>query len=247
MNAIEEHSLHAPYIYELYLNVIKPEFSDSRYIKIEQLRSQLLKDQSKLEITDLGAGSKYSKNKTRTVADIAKHSLSTSKISRLLYRLIKYTESKTIIELGTSLGINSLYLYAAGDQVNLSTFEGCPNTAAFAEKIFKKTGADNINLNVGAIDGTLPDHLGLTGKIDLVYFDANHRYDATMRYFDLLIKKIHDDSVFVFADIYWSSEMRKAWKEIKNSQLVTLSIDLYQVGIVFFKPDILKQDYVLEF
>ena len=53
--------------------------------------------------------------------------------------------------------------------------------------------------------------------------------------------------ILIIADIHWSKEMQQAWDTIKNHYQVTLSIDIYQMGIVFFNPEIRKQDYILAY
>lgn len=247
LNAVEDHSLHSPFIYDLFRNVINVEYPHQGFIKIEHIKTSLLNDHRKIEITDYGAGSSANDSNTREISDIARHSLTKPKLSRLLFRLIMQSESKKIVELGTSFGINTLYMNEAGNDLQITTFEGCPNTADVAERVFKRAGADNIKMYKGNIDKTLPDRLGFMGKLDFIYVDANHRYEPTLRYFNLLAKKTHDDTLMVLADIHWSAEMEAAWKEIVKSQITTVTIDLYDAGLVYFKPDLNKQHFILEF
>ena len=227
--------------------MIRPEYPDYRFEKIESERSKLISNQKTISINDYGAGSSVNSNLERTISDIAKNSLTSAKLSRLIYRLIKSSESKVLLELGTSFGINSLYMASAWDDSNLTTLEGCENTANISQSIFDKSGLENIKLIQGNINKTLNDYLAFSGKIDFIFIDANHKYEPTMAYFNKLLMKTHDDTVLVIGDIHWSHEMEKAWKEIKDSQIVTLSIDVFEAGICYFMPDIVKQDYILEF
>lgn len=247
LDALEEHSIHSPQIYDLYNKVICNDVNEEMYEQIEKIRDQYLGDQSLVTINDLGAGSRINPKSERTLADIAENSLSSPKLSRLLYRLINHLEVKSILELGTSLGINSLYLAKANKDVKLVTFEGCENTAAVAEKTFKTANVNNIRLMKGDISRTLSYILGNSDKPDFVFFDANHTKEATLRYFKMCLARVHEDTVFVIADIHWSDEMHEAWKKIKANPLVTLSIDLFEAGILFFHPDEVKNDFILEF
>jgi len=247
LNAIEEHSLHSPFIYELFTQIIKPEYPDPHFERIEKIRSRLLQDTSILDLNDLGAGSKMKSGNRKTIAEIASTASSPPKLSKLIYRLIRQNECKEVVELGTCLGINTLYMQAGYEKINLTTFEGDETLAEFAENLFESEGIENIRIIKGDLKKTLSDFLAFSKKIDFAYLDANHTYEATIKYFNLLAKKSHDDSLFVVGDIHWSSEMEKAWKEIKESPYVTISIDIFHAGIVYFKPDILKQHYVLEF
>ena len=247
LNALEDHSLHSPFVYELYRDVIKPEYPDYRFEKIELERTNFLENKNIINITDLGAGSSVNTSSKRSISDIAQNSLSSAKLSRLIYRLIKSSESKVLLELGTSLGINSLYMAAAWEDARLTTLEGCEDTAQITQSLFKKSGNENIKLIFGDINKTLNDYLAFSGKIDFIYLDANHKYKPTIGYFNKLLKKIHNDTIMIIGDIHWSREMEKAWKEIKDSQIVTLSIDVFEVGICYFMADLVKQDYILEF
>lgn len=248
LNAVDEHSLHGPFVFDFYTNVIKPSEttgSDAVFLPIEKLRKSLLQSDEVLKIYDLGAGSKIDSNNKRKVKDIAKNSLSTRKFSRFLYRLIRHYKLKHVLELGTSLGINTLYMATAGNAIQVTTMEGCPATGAEARKNF--VANQNINLVTGDINTTLPGYISTCNALDLVYFDANHEYKPTIEYFDACLKKIKPSSIFVFDDIHWSNEMEMAWTTIKNHPLVTLSVDIFDAGIIFFKKGLQKQHYILEF
>ena len=216
LDAIEEHSIHSPQIYDLYSKVICNDVNEEMYEQIEKIRDQYLEDQSLVTINDLGAGSRINPKSERTLADIAENSLSSPKLSRLLYRLINHLEVKSILELGTSLGINSLYLAKANKEVKLVTFEGCENTAAVAEKTFKTANVNNIRLMKGDISRTLSYILGNSDKPDFVFFDANHTKEATLRYFKMCLVRVHKDTVIVIADIHWSISICKVHPRVKN-------------------------------
>ncbi|SHG43973.1 Methyltransferase domain-containing protein [Salegentibacter echinorum] len=78
---------------------------------------------------------------------------------------------------------------------------------------------------------------------DLIYFDGNHTREATLDYFEKLLPTSHNDSVFVFDDIHWSPGMEAAWEEIKAHLQVTVSIDTYYLGLIFFRKEQAKQHF----
>lgn len=246
LNAVDKHSLQAPFIYDLYTKVIKKDADKGIFEEIENLRLGYIKSNKKIEIQDLGAGSKVTANNTRTVSSIASKGITKPKFSRLLYRLILHLKATNVVELGTSLGINTLYL-AHNETINIKTFEGAPSLCAISKEMFRELNKQGIHLIEGNINETLPEFISQSPPIDLAFIDANHHFDATMNYFNLLNTKAHKGSCFVIDDIHWSEEMEKAWKQIKDHYAVTLSLDLYQIGIVFFNPDLRKQHYVLQF
>lgn len=246
LEAVNEHSLHAPFIYQLYRQVIRPK--PVALPAVESLRQQLLSSDQIIHMRELGAGSSIDSSNSRKVSSIARHSLTPARFSALLYRLVQFCETQLILELGTSLGINTMYLAAASPKCFVHTLEGCPQTAALAAHHFRQANAQNINLHTGNIDELLPQLLqtGLP-RIDLAYLDANHTYEATLRYFGWLLPHLHAQSVVVVDDIHWSSGMQQAWQELCQHPSVTLSLDLFEAGLLFFRPGMQKQHYVVEF
>lgn len=245
--AVNEHSLQPPFAYELYTQTIKPDPKKEVFIQIEAYRQQLLHSRESIRFTELGAGSSMSSKEERPLRQMARHSLSSARFSRLLFRLICRFEAQTILELGTSLGINTLYLSAAAPGGQVYTLEGCPETAAAAGKLFSRWPHKNIILEEGNIDQRLPLLLQQQETIDAAYLDANHTYEASMRYFELLLPKLHSHSFLVIDDIYWSAGMQKAWQQMSRHPQVSLSLDLYDAGILFFRPGLRKAHYILSF
>jgi predicted O-methyltransferase YrrM len=244
LDAVDDHSLHSPFFFDLYRNVVVSGKSSESFKEIESVRHQLLTDESPVEGIDLGGGSALL-NKNRTIKDIARTSLSTPSFLQMYHRIVEYFHARYVVELGTSLGISSLYL-AKTKGVELITFEGTPSIAERARRNFALSNYNNIKLIEGDIDSTLPHHLGLCTKIDVAFMDANHRYEPTIRYFNWLLKKTHDRSVIIVDDIHYSSEMERAWNEMKTHRLVYGSADLYRCGLLFFDPSVNRQHVVLQ-
>ena len=248
--ARDEHSLHSPFLFALYTQVIRgSEGPKSQFVAIQSLRKELRNSHQIINITDFGAGSKVNAAGQRTVGNIARNSQKPARFGRLLFRLAEHFNARIIIDLGTSLGITTAYLAQAAQRCNgqVVTFEGCPETAVIARQNFARLGFDNTTLVVGNLDETLAQQLTSLETVDFVFFDANHRYEPTVRYFDNCLTKIHNDTVFVFDDIHWSDEMEQAWAYIKVHSAVTVTIDLFWVGLVFFRREQPKQDFVLRF
>lgn len=240
------HDIHSPFVFDLLNNVIRDQTPYYSFVPIEELRQHLLSDEREISVTDFGAGSKL-KPSSKKVSEIAKNSMQEKKYSQLIFRLVNFSDSKNILELGTSLGITSLYISNAAKKGKLTTLEGCPEIAKIATENFKKMNAENIELITGDFKETLPAILDKMESIDLVYFDGNHRLQPTLDYFNLCLKKRTSNTVFIFDDIYWSKEMKTAWDSIIKSKEVTVSIDLFKLGIVFFRSGIPKQHFQLKF
>ena len=245
--AKDEHSLHSPFVFEFYTPVLKDKPYYTEYDAIEKLRKQLLSDKRIVHIKDFGAGAKSNKNIQRTVEDIARKSLKNPSLAQLFFRIVKNYQYKNIFDLGTSLGLTTAYLGKSDKNIKVCSFEGCDETAKIAQENLDKLALKNVEIIVGNIDKTLPEKLNKTAQLDFVFFDANHRYEPTIGYFQQCLAKAHDESCFIFDDIYWSEEMKQAWKTIQNHESVSISIDLFWVGIVFFRKKQPKQHFVLKF
>src|SRR5206468_348581 len=101
------HGMHSPFVFDFIVNVLNAEDKEPQP-DIEALRRRLQGDQSQIEVEDLGAGSRKHAN-TRTIRDLALHSLKPPKLARLLYRAALHYRPASILELGTSLGLTTAY------------------------------------------------------------------------------------------------------------------------------------------
>jgi predicted O-methyltransferase YrrM len=245
--AKSRHGTHSPFVYQLADEVIYDFNDKSEYKNIELQRKKLYNDDSIITVTDLGAGSHLNKNRTKKVSQIAKNALKSPRLAQLIYRLSKHTNPKIAIELGTCLGITSAYLSKASPEAEIITIEGCPQTAAVAKNNFNELDLANIELHVGNFDLILPDIIEKQSTLDLVYIDGNHRKDATLNYFKWCLPKVTENSLLIFDDIYWSDGMKEAWEEIKNHPDVTVTVDLFWIGLVYFRKGQAKEHFKLKF
>ena len=219
---------------------------DKEFIAYEELRSKLLANPLEVTMVDLGARSPHFDNNLRALSQIAATSLSPASYCRLYNRIIHYTHATQILELGTSMGITTLYL-AQKENVQVTTFEGNESMLNIALTHFEYFDKKNIDLIEGNIDNRLSEFLLNPRKIHFVLMDANHRYEPTIRYFNLLSRRMADKGLIVIDDIYSSEEMNRAWKELCHHQLVYGSVDLFRCGILFFDHALNRQHYTLSY
>lgn len=242
------HGMHSPFVFDFIIHVLNDKKKYDCYQIIEPIRKELLANDEEIEVEDFGAGSSVIPFKKRKVKSIAASSLKRKKFAQLLFRIARYYHSKTIVELGTSLGITTSYFAGADPESQVHTMEGSKNIAAIANENFKKTGLSNIQLIKGNFDNTVPELIKKLETVDLLFVDGNHRMKPTIAYFESFMKKANNESIFIFDDIHWSEEMEEAWKVIKQHKSVTLTIDLFFIGIVFFNKDFkVKQNFAIRF
>ncbi|HEY4197655.1 MAG TPA: class I SAM-dependent methyltransferase [Mucilaginibacter sp.] len=247
LRAKSRHGLHSPFVYRLVDEVIYDFNNKDIYNQIENIRAQLLSDNQVITVTDLGAGSLVNNNRQKKVSDIAHNALKPPKLAQLLYRLVKDLQPRNMIELGTCLGITSLYLKNAAPNAQLFTLEGCPETAGVAKSVFKKADITGIKQVTGNFDDTLPGVIDNLDQLDFVFVDGNHQKQATLNYFEWCLPKVHENTLLIFDDIYWSEGMKEAWNIIKAHPQVTVTVDLFWIGLVYFKPNQAKEDFRIRF
>ena len=241
------HGTHSPFVYRLVDEVIYDYKRKDIYNDIESIRAELLSDNRVITVTDLGAGSLVNNDKQKQISEIAKNALKPSGLAQLLYRLVKDQQPKSMIELGTCLGTTSLYLKSAAPTAGLYTLEGCPQTANVAKEVFEKSNIRGIKQVIGNFDDTLKGVIDSLDRLDFVFVDGNHQKDATLKYFEWCLPKVHENTLLIFDDIYWSEGMKEAWAEIKAHPQVTVTIDLFWIGLVFFKKWQVKEGFLIKF
>lgn len=235
------HGIHSPFVFELVTKVLNDKTFYNDYHNIELERKKLLNNFSVVEVEDFGAGSVKGFTKQRSIKQIASSSLKPEKYAQLLYRLVKYFQPKEILELGTSLGITASYLAAANPSASVTTMEGSSAIAAIARQTFETLQRKNIQLITGNFDETLS--IVVCKQFDFIFIDGNHRKEPVLRYFEQLQNAVQPSTVMVFDDIHWSSEMEDAWAHIKVHPSVTLTIDLFFIGLVFFRKQQLEKEH----
>ena len=241
------HGVHSPFVFEFIKNVLNDKKEYPFYQPIEKIRKTLLANNDLIEVEDFGAGSTVIKTKQRVVKDIAASSLKPKKYSQLLFRIVQYYKKINILELGTSLGTTSAYFASASNAV-VTTMEGSINIAAIANKNFSLLGLKNIEIIQGDFNNTLPVFLSSNKNIDFVFLDGNHRKAPTLKYFEEILLNANEETIFVFDDIHWSKEMEEAWDIIKKHNQVTLTIDLFFIGIALLGKNFKeKQHFAIRF
>ncbi len=238
--------IHSPFVFYL----VRELFWDSHFYyafaKIDAARKTLSVSRQVVNVSQLGAPS-VSHRKQKSIKRLVEEGSLPDKYGKLLFRLINNLAPESIIELGTGTGMSTLYLALPNSNTRVVSIDGNSELHEVAKNLFEIAGVNNVELRTGSFQQQLPDVLSSLEQVDFILFDGNHRYDATLEYFELCLKKIHNDSVFVFDDIHWSPEMNKVWKEIVSRPEITVSVDLFRIGIVFFRRECTKHHYLVRY
>jgi len=239
--------IHSPFLFDLMRFV----FDDAskkfprEFLLLEEQRKKMLHNSTTVNYTDFGAGGDVAREKTMVVKDIASLAVKQRKYSRFLYRLIQYQKSTEVIELGTSLGITTSYLSLACNKVH--TVEADENILSIAKNNWQQLSRNNIHSYCFDLNSSLSQLYGQLNTIDFLFIDANHRKEAMIRYVLQALPYIHQHSIIVLDDIYWSEETLQAWEILKKRKEVSLSFDIFQMGVLFFDCNLSKQHFTLRY
>ena len=240
----DKFSIQSPLLFKTYGRLFDFILAKDHFdLDIEVCRNSLLDYDEVIEVLDLGAGSKKVNTQKRKVSAITEYSTSSRKISQLLQYFCSLTPAEQVIELGSCVGLNTKYL-ARETKGCLATFEGAKELARIASSNLTES---NVEIILGNISDTLPEYLSKIDFVDFAFIDANHTYDSTLNSLKLLLQKVHSGSIIAIGDIHWSSQMQSAWTEIIKLPEVRLTLDFYEVGILFFEFPGKKECFVLDF
>ena len=243
LSSSNQHGIHSPFVYELTTKCFYQRKKWAEYKTLSTIRKRLRDTNETISVTDFGAGSRVFTSNERSISAIAKNAGITAKRQQLLFRLVRFLQPKQVLELGTSVGLATSALALGAPSARVLTVEGCPATMAVAKEIFEAfhlTSIENLNQTFEQFFAKKEPL-----KYDLVFIDGNHSKDRTLEYFKALLPYCHNETLLIFDDIYWSEAMTEAWKEISAHPTVTVSIDTYQWGLVFFRKEQPKQHFAI--
>ncbi|MBI9052235.1 MAG: class I SAM-dependent methyltransferase [Bacteroidales bacterium] len=240
------HGIHSPFMFFLITKVLRKNIINDDLKAVLNAHKKIKKSKQKINYKEIGAGSKYKQQTSQKVSSIVRRSSITPKYGKLIYNLTCYFNPKNILELGSSVGISSMYISQADRKANFISIDGVYEKQQIAEKKSKELN-QSTKFICGDFDEILETTLTKFDQLDLVFFDGNHKKESTINYFNSCLNKIHNNTVFIFDDIHWSSEMEGAWDYIKNHKKVKVSVDLFRMGLIFFKQELSYEQFVIKF
>ena len=241
--------IHSPFVFDLVENVFKNKTITGDLKKIDAFKKSLAKSKTIIETVDFGAGAHQKAYTTsfQKVGNIVKNRSQRNAQAHLLHRLARNFKPENVLEFGTAAGFSTAYIKSAIPESRMVSMEGCTNLANVARQTLKQLHIQNVEIRIGNFDVLLPLILKEFDTLDFVFFDGNHREKPTLDYFNQCVEHANENSLFIFDDIHWSQGMDKAWKAIKNDKRVNLTIDLFWLGLVFFRKGAPKQDFIIRY
>jgi len=241
LHAVGPHALHSPFLFELYNEVVKPS-RKFRLENVEQLRKELKSDHKIIDLFDL----KTKKSYRKTIRSIAKTSLSTPKFSAFLFKLIDWMKIERVMETGTSLGINALYMAGPERVKRVLSIEASPIISSIAQKQFSRLFQHKIEIKQGTVQDVFAPML-VKEQPELCFIDADHRYQNVISCTESILTHCQEIRCIIIHDIYWSPGMLKAWNQLISDARFNLTVDLFQAGLIFPTIEMPKQHFTLHF
>ncbi len=242
------HGIHSPFVFDLYTNIIAREERNTFFEVIEGYRKELLKCDigiiRKSIAESLNGGFRGELVKLSRLANLV---AVPPHLGRLLFRLVNHFNPANTIELGTSVGISSLYLALGNPNGKLYTIEGDEAVYGIASKRFELFHLNNVHAICGTFETELPKLVKELDSVDFVFIDGDHNGSKLLQYFDIILPKLNENSVVVIDDIRWSDEMEDAWRAISTNKRASVSIDIFRCGVLFFRAGIVKQNFILRY
>lgn len=241
--AIGKQKIHSPFVFSFYNEIVKKKKANDAFKSIEIL-VEARQDKTLIAASNFGA--KTASNEMTSVASVARKSGVNKRWGSFLYEMSRQHGSNKIIELGTNLGIGTAFLCEGNPEAEVVSFEGNPDFVRYAFEKLNSKGLTNFKIIEGRIQDHIKNELKRLESVDLVYIDADHTYEATLHFFQVILPFVHQKTILIFDDIYWSEGMTQAWNEIIKDSKVRVSVDLYFKGVITFDDGLPKQHFVLK-
>ena len=217
--------VHSPFTYNLITKVIEEKTPYYVFEDIENFRKNLLYKENPPEVPTA-------------------QETQTKNYGALLFRLINFFKCSTVLQIGSSTGVMSLYLA-------LPLRNSCDCYA-----LEKRTGlldsarmfAENHSLkNLHWLEGDYEENLFRLKRevtfFDFIFINTTGDSERTREALRLAGTFVCPDTVMVIDNIQRDKSMKKLWQELKNRGDVGLTIDLLSLGLVFFNTRLHKQHY----
>ncbi len=244
--SLKGYGIHSPFVFNLLTNVINDHEVDNSLKDVSVWHKSLYKNTRSIDSGEFGAGSVTGNSGHRKIKNIAMNSSVKPKYGKLLFRLVRHFSFSSALELGTGLGISTAYIWNAVPDINLTSVEGATEKILFAKKEFISKSWGPVGFVQMEFDDFI-QNFEIVSHPFLAFIDGNHHYQATMNYFNKIASQCQSDSLLIFDDIHWSREMERAWNEICIDDRVSLSIDLFSMGLIFFRKGFEKSHYKINF
>jgi predicted O-methyltransferase YrrM len=157
---------------------------------------------------------------------------------RILAAIVRYTQSKRCLELGTGYGVSSLFileaLKARGAQGHLTTIEGAESTFSVTSKILETRYGDQVSCHFGWVQKVLPKIVKSLEGLDFLFHDAGHSREDYVRDFHTVLPAMAPGAMVLIDDIRWEDprfftgnpHCYKGWMKVVHHPRVRQAVEI---------------------
>ena len=219
--------VHSPFVYNLITKVVEEKAPFYAFEEIENFRKKLLNESNELSI-------------------ITAKETQSPNFGAFLFRLMNFFRCKSVLQVGCSTGVMSLYLASVsrtqGEYFFLEERSILQEAETFAmaqhlQKVHFVTG--NYEENLQNIKTNFP-------KMELIFI--NQLPDSMEIEKGLTwVEDFRDQKTIVLVNSIKKKKMKALWNRLKNLPQARTTIDLRALGIVFFDGKLPKRHYKTHF
>jgi len=220
--ASTKYQVHSPFVYDFVENVLEDKRQYYFFKTIEQYRKLISNDSQKI-------GGKEEK----LVGTLAKLKGINKTTGQFLFRLVHHYKPTSALLIGAFPGIATLYQSTPSYKMQVDALESDTAIAPSLQHYFKEIGAKNIQLQFGEIDFLAKTFVQRPSKLPYIYLKELPSREIV----EGLLKKCTEDACLVLEDPYADDQRITFWNWLKENELVTLTIDTYRLGLVFFRKE----------
>jgi len=236
--------IHSPFVFDFYQNVVLGgQILDQDIISY---KTYLASNNTKLHLNTIGAKKGNTAKYSRSVASHFQLTKTSKKEGALLFRIVSHYAIQNAIELGTSLGVSSLYIAKGNSHIKLKTIDFNTDTSEVLDQFLKNRSIQNIEIIIGTFEEQVARVAEQIKPIQLAYIDGDHSYEATIKNLDTISAHLDKTFFIVLDDIRWSKGMWRAWKQLIKNPLYNFTFDMGSIGVLIRIPNnATKQHYYL--
>jgi hypothetical protein len=227
------YGVHSPFVFDLITNVIEEMMIFYAYHDIAQIRLQLLQKDKPIHYRD----------KKLAVKKVLRQYGISKKEGEFLFRMANHYKPHSILSVGSSMGLAPLCLSRYNSTVQCVTLEEEQDLAEIATHFLNKEKNPSLLIKTGAYEVTIPESIVQLQQIDCIFFGKDVEANNIITIFQQYLPFIHDNTFCVLAGIRSSSEKQHCWKQCCQLPCVTVAVDLFDMGILFFQPKLHKRTY----
>ncbi|MDR1331872.1 MAG: hypothetical protein LBK07_07180 [Tannerella sp.] len=225
--------IHSPFAFDLITKVVEERCARYFYRDIEAAHRQLTQDRTAITC----GGSRT------TVCRAFRRCGITPGEGKFLFRLANHCKPLTFLTAGSAMGFVPLCLTGYAAAARCIMLEEERDFAATATRLVGGRTDVSIEIIAGADESRAAAALTAVERLDCLYLGREVDVRTRERLFAQCRPFLHGRSICIVAGIHGSTARKRQWEALCLHPDVTVSLDLYTTGVLFFHPHLNRRTY----